>query len=401
MFVSKCCVKTCLLLIGWYFLISPVGFAEQVELTEQEEVVETVSEESKSHTSSLVIDYPELVLSVPLLTSVEVVWSHEMTYCSLITKVNLQRFTWLPATTTFGDAQKILQGDAIRLIEWWLASNSFVPLDDLVVDMEAYFPERDAYTLFDLYIYTPHPDEEVSAQEYLFQWHRVVLLWVHDTWWVMDPLRGNTASRQSWDIYKQYIDPTAYLFVYHEQYAFADWYALDFSVDETTKSNRDVEDLTSLVYKGIIVSELDATFMPLASTFLSNVTLLKEYVKVFFPAGAIIKSTDGSPFNMWLLTTHLYRNEKKEIIMKITLSGKKLLFSSPVEVTFSLDVAFPEQKWTKYVVKMAWAWHDWCIDAFDKKGASVIIAQDDSLTFPICRTGEYSVTPLLENASAE
>ena len=339
------------------------------------------------------IDYPEQIYSVAELSSVQVVWAQEMTYCSLITRINLQRFTWLPLTTVLGEQEAILQWDAIRLIEQWIHSNAFFEVTTLAEDMHEYFNDIPNYSLFDMYMYTPHAWDQLTEKDYLFQWHRVVLLYVENTWWVMDPLRWDwTAWWQSRDIYKQHTDPTAYFFVYTQLYTFTSDYIFDFIVDDQ-KSH--VDDLTTSVYKWVIVSELDSAFMPIASSFLQSIQLTTAWVNLSIPAWEVVRDKDMSPFNIWLLHSTLEINAQTgQITIDIALAGKTLLFSLPVETTVSLASLFPEKPSGEYLITkepselIMWA----CDDGFAPDGTKKWIIDREYLAFTVCHTGKYSIT---------
>lgn len=353
---------------------------------------EEVALDKPNNLEQVYVEYPEFEPSVAQLESVRVVGPQEMTYCSLITKMNLQRFTWLPTTTTLWEEQAILQWDAIRLIELWLSEDVFLPIDRLSKDMDTYFPERLPYTLFDMYIYTPAPDEFITEKQYLFQWHRVVLLSVDDHRRVMDPLRWTTSSWQSREEYKQYIDTTAYTFVYNQEYAFEDTYEFDFVQDDLTKSEREVEDLTSMIYKGIVIPEIDATFMPVAAKFLSTITLFSTHFSISFPSWVSIKTDDGSPFNIWLLTTRLW-TEKDKISIDVSLAGKGLLFSDPVKIRFSKWALSSKDAWNSYLVKKETDSlpNAWCIDEFDVQWERIITSVTNDVEFSICHAWTYII----------
>lgn len=176
--------------------------------------------------SKIFLEYPQDSFSTADLHSVTVAGQQLMTYCSLIARTNLQRFTQLPLTKNFWEPWAVLQWDAIALIEWGLASDTFFPVwDNVAYAMPFLFGDIPSYSLFDLYIYTPHEDDSLTQTDYLFQWHRVVLLFVDWFWRVLDPLKWSwTTTRQPRSSYQRVLDPTAYLFVYAHLYTFHEQY---------------------------------------------------------------------------------------------------------------------------------------------------------------------------------
>ncbi len=289
-----------------------------------------------------------------------------------------------------------MQGDAIRLIEQWIQSNTFFEVTTLAEDMQWYFTDIPDYSLFDMYIYTPHAWDKLTQKDYLFQWHRVVLLYVEDTWWVMDPL-GWAASvwRQQRDIYKQHIDPTAYFFVYTQLYTFTSDYIFDFFIDEHEFFTLNVDDLTTSVYKGVIVSEFDSAFMPIASSFLKPIKLSTAWVNLSIPAWVVVRDNDMSPFNIWLLHSTLdISSNTGQVTVDIALAGKTLIFSLPVETTISLASLFPEKTWGEYLItkEQPAPISEACDDGFAPDGTKKWLVDTEYLTFTVCHTGKYSIT---------
>jgi hypothetical protein len=357
-------------------------------------IVETKSE------SVVLIDYPEVTTSVASSLSVDVVWPAQMTYCSLITRMNLHRFTWLPARTIVGEQDAVLQWDAIRLIEQGIETQTFLPIEDLGADIESYFGEISAYSLFDLYFYTPHPTEQLTEKDYLFQWHRVVLLYAQDIWWVMDPLRGSHDRwRQQWDDYKLFLDPSVYAFVYNHVYRFTSEFLLDLPEVDTTNRTLHVTDLGVLIQEWVIVSELDTAYMPLASSFLKPVKWVNEWIQTFIPVGTVVRSLDNSPFNLWLLTTTTDLLSESKLTFSVGVPGKQLSFSSAMSVSLDISSIFPEVVWEETVFSISSS-SDWtdqstnCEEQFSSTNKKIRRATKWVLSFTVCASWTYTITRL-------
>jgi hypothetical protein len=111
-----------------------------------------------------------------------------MTYCSWITRNNLERFTKLQDKDTVKgfDGKWILVGDAITIIEQGLRTNIFkeVYLDDGSIQKYLSRVHRHTKaTLFDIYVH------HSKMENRFFAGHRVTgFLWTDDQWYILDPV---------------------------------------------------------------------------------------------------------------------------------------------------------------------------------------------------------------------
>ncbi len=386
-------LSSCKRFLTFFFVTSIVLFSWPLSASEQPLTGQVWQK-------TITLEYPELNDSIASLESVYVLGSDTMTYCSLIARTNLQRFTWLPVTTSLGVSWAILQWDAIHLLEAWIETKTFLPIKRLEKDMKKYYSKIVPYSLFDMYIYTPSQKEYITQEEYLFQWHRVVILFVEWARRVMDPLRGSSQTRQSWDVYKQYLSPLSHVYIYNQTYTFARWYVSDFSKKYTGLEVFEVDNLAILLYKWVIVSELDESFMPVASMFLKTVTLFQQWVSLVLSEWLVVRSMDESPFNIWLLSSSFSVKNDATWSVSITLWGKDSLFSLPVWVALDIPALFPEESRDarEYIIQtdhmVSWSTL-WCNDFFDEQWKKITIAEDERLFFTLCRTWTYTVTPIL------
>lgn len=341
----------------------------------------------------ILVEYPESITQIDHLESVQTPWAAEMSYCSLIARLNLQRFTGLPVTNTFDATQEaVVQGDAIRLLEQWLATKQLLPVQQLAEDMQIYFPSLAPFTLIDLYIYTPHPDETLSEKDYLLQGHRVVGLYAYGVRWVMDPLSGTKSPTwQQRELYKTSLDPTAMLFVYRKLYTFADTY--EQTTEEFAKRREflDISELDDLVYQGIIVPEVDADLMPLAQTFLKPVTMSNTSIHLAIPVGMVIRSADSSPFQIGATALEVASsNAEDSIEVSIGFSEKPLIFSAPVMV--SVDIADGEDA-AEYKLETP----SGCLQTGEEgMNWATLSIVDGKIFFPLCQTGKFLLTKMWE-----
>lgn len=75
------------------------------------------------------------------------------------------------------------------MIEEGLEKDLLVSFADPFQDLAPSFGALQPYTLFDLYIYTPHADDTLTPTDYLLQGHRAILLYADDMWRVLDAIR--------------------------------------------------------------------------------------------------------------------------------------------------------------------------------------------------------------------
>lgn len=153
----------------------------------------------------------------------------EMTYCSMLAKVNLMDLTGLEASHwILLDELLIPQWDAVDLIMQWKMNGVLEHIQD-AVELRSRIQEL-AYeggVLFDLYLFTSYQGSDyadqskLSEKNYYQQWHRVVVIHTtQDINYVLDPLRGEmVTTAQDLDVYLEtviqdrttlYLSPIAY-----------------------------------------------------------------------------------------------------------------------------------------------------------------------------------------------
>lgn len=291
----------------------------------------------------------------------------DMTYCSYYTRTKLQELTWFPETQDQQQEAWILQWDAIVLIEQLLKNNNAV-LIKTVATLAQLLPNPEPYTLLDFYVYTPNKQNEINRFEYHLQGHRAMLLFLHETWWIYDPVKITFPYRQSFESYRaDYITPERFPYVRSLSYRVADERRQDvdalFTVSqpddaaETSLKQAFSRDWFSITY--------DDGWIPKSYRATQDLYIAwNETITIFVWSWTEIIADDGSPFSIDLLVF----DEQ----WWLTLPWKTLLFSKPILFLDATQAAYALESFTNTVCSDAWV---------------VIVPHTGTVSLGICRSG--------------
>lgn len=270
----------------------------------------------------------------------------DMTYCSMITRLNLLNITNLPQVPGLpSDSSAIARGDAIALIAVGINANQFEAFDSDSYDkIETYLRTLDG-TVYDLYAYHNGMNGPVIQKG-----HRATLfLGDDDVVYALDPVmkKDNLSPMPLTEYLQLYsnLDSTIYIF----KHAYLPSEAI------TTVSNDDADaitvssagELAALFFQGKLKAEMDAFGQPVKATFLVKVKFKgSDGTTVVLPAGLTVSVKDGFAFNalalgLDALTIDQIKEAKNEGINDVVgstifgIDGQHLVFTQPVKLTIA------------------------------------------------------------------
>lgn len=307
-------------------------------------------------------------ITVATFTLYEDWGSSEMTYCSFYARTKFQELTWLPETTDSTNEQWILQWDAIVLIEQLLNTNSLVALQDYSTLLQK-MSDPEPYTLLDFYLYTPSKQKEINRFDYQMQWHRALLLFLHDIWRIYDPVKISFPYRQTLDTYwEQTITADMYPYVRNISYSVEDSVRSDvdalFAVPENNENHAPVKKKFSQDW---FITTYDDAWMPKGYLAVQDLYIAwNDTITVFVWSWTEIKADDASPFSIDLLVF----DEQWWLI----LPWKTLLFSKPI---LFLDA-------TQEAYELTALHNHTCTDPW-----VVIVPHTGTVSLGVCRSGLF------------
>lgn len=294
--------------------------------------------------------------------------SPEMTYCSYYTRIKLQELTTLSDTTDLTDESWILQGDAIVLIEQLLDNNLLLSVPT-IENLSTLLSSPEPYTLLDFYVYTPSKQQEINRFQYHLQGHRALLLFLHDTWRIYDPVKITFPYRQSFASYfEKHITPDMYPYVRTFSYSVVpemrDQVDALFVVPDEAEPDAALKKSFSQYEFAITY---DADWMPVRYRAKQDMTIAwNGTITVFVWSWTEIVADDGSAFSIDLLAF----DEQWWLIFP----GKTLLFSKPILFLDATQEAYELSSFASFACTEPWV---------------VIVPHTGTVSLGICRSGLF------------
>ncbi len=307
-------------------------------------------------------------ITVATFTLYEDWGSSEMTYCSFYARTKFQELTWLPETNELIQEHWILQWDAIVLIEQLLNNDSLVALQDNNT-LSQKMSDPEPYTLLDFYVYTPSKQKELNRFDYQMQWHRALLLFLHDVWRIYDPVKITFPYRQTLDSYwEQKITPDMYPYVR----------SISYSVVEEVRPDVDALFVVPDIYEWVshlkkvfsqdwFITTYDDAWMPISYRASQDLSIVwNDAITIFVWSWTEIKADDASPFSIDLLVF----DEQWWLI----LPWKTLLFSKPILFLDATQEAYELTAFDHYTCTDPWV---------------VIVPHTGTVSLGVCRSGLF------------
>lgn len=258
-----------------------------------------------------------------------------MTYCSWITRNNLQRLTKLQDidSVKWFDGKGILIGDAIDIIEQWVKANIFkeVYLDDGSIKkyLNRVYRHTKA-TIFDIYIH------HTKFENRFFAGHRVTaFLGTDNEWYILDPVMTHHQNAVPLEEYfSSYgnIDQDR-IYILKTWYAPV-WYQVEpyplFAV-------KYFHELEPLIESEDIIITTGTTFTKVA--FNTDIRFLAEFTFIDIAAGTVMTVAWNIDDDFFIQSIDFWWDYSHTLwLRKLWSENMKIYYSQPVKITFLTDI---------------------------------------------------------------